>query len=1366
MSKRVPIEDHSTHVAGFKQQTHFDPFLPRTQTGEKLMEVRADYNSDHHSPTDGGMGPGGPGPMLMPKEIHLSTGLGLVDMRPETHSEVYSLGHQSSGVSPHTSITPQSYNGTSPSNGYSSDFEYPAMNEYATQDFENSFLLEADFGPLAIPDDSQDLSIDSAVPAPEEPASATSIKSHAISYTSGRSTGLATNSSHLMSPSLTDSASPGSGIELNSPPMRTRLLGGGDMSRVSSQSTGTESANPYGQALYTRYTPAMTGSSLEVTPEPTNGGGFSENTSPVVRVESYSRGDSPARTAKGIERSGSKRSRGSRSSAHLAAPRDDVSEESDDDTYPGRNRDSHAMADFAAPNRYQDSTEVRTGLDPFTRTQVADESILNFKDQEEKAELDATKAVVTQWLATSVVEAETEFENPPPIGARRYKAPAHRRRAKSTSDQREIERYANGIDNTRRDALSAKIPGPGLLLDEDSGDDEEDDEDDASNRSYVESAPASVNGRIEAPEVHEALISRSSGELRPQDAHPWVDPFHVNSLDDTPGQPPTSQAAMLRFIRRAADIDAVSRVATWGTTCRRLSETDIEKFIGREGLLSRLSISKDKSKGKDERRGSFLEQAAAKLLPKRNPNSYKRKTSEPTKPLYPPPDEIDYGRKESMHGRKESLPGRKESLGSRAGSPSIATGLRRIPSINKNSKSPKINTGSAIAAVATHIAALGGNGSISPTGGPSPTGAWNSARNALKRTLGSDLHRPPQIETTEPGIADLWNKQGGPPLPTLTSPPEDKEVTGPFGPPTGGEEDAESDEIVDETGVSMDFTPRNVLIVPTYEGFKINVREINPRLPTYLVERVGQEQLRRYKKLIEFKVKHAQARQHNNCASGTHCPDRGGAPTYFPSKANQKEPRHSHTGFSTVGEPEMDEDEEAVAEGAVTAAQFPPGVPLPPAKRLPAQFECPLCFTVKRFQKPSDWSKHVHEDLQPFTCTFPTCPDPKSFKRKADWVRHENERHRQLEWWTCTEEGCSHQCYRRDNFVQHLVREHKMPEPKAKTTKPNKPAVRGPAKNKARVNRVAESSVAPEDRVLTMIETCRHETQKHPSEEPCRFCNNVCNSWKKLTVHLARHMEQISMPVLDLVRDKDVCPDTIISPIEQRLPTQISGSPTDQSLFVRAPSASVSPYQNPSTVHNIKEELPGSFTPLNGSMSFQDPQYENQVTGTFPWGQQTTNGSQIDPQVSSTSYGRVNGNSYISNHNVYQDMDVSQYGPINPQARFSQLPSGANGEVMFGSVTDQSPQMPQSNFRTTHQPFGMAMENPSAFPNLPLQPQYMVHGNPSHSNPRQLPMHGSLPVHLDPSGGLAYTQAPGSIPHYHVQQQPQQQHQRQQQYYY
>src|SRR5699024_4638683 len=131
-------------------------------------------------------------------------------------------------------------------------------------------------------------------------------------------------------------------------------------------------------------------------------------------------------------------------------------------------------------------------------------------------------------------------------------------------------------------------------------------------------------------------------------------------------------------------------------------------------------------------------------------------------------------------------------------------------------------------------------------------------------------------------------------------------------------------------------------------------------------------------------------------------------------------------------------------------------------------------------QKPSDWSKHVHEDVQPFTCTFQRCNEPKSFKRKADWVRHESERHRQLEWWTCTMPDCSHTCYRKDNFVQHLVREHKMPEPKAK---------KGTTKNKGEESQ-RDREIA---RLWELVENCRHETTKNPRDEPCRFCGNVCS---------------------------------------------------------------------------------------------------------------------------------------------------------------------------------------------------------------------------------------------------------------------------------
>ncbi len=211
---------------------------------------------------------------------------------------------------------------------------------------------------------------------------------------------------------------------------------------------------------------------------------------------------------------------------------------------------------------------------------------------------------------------------------------------------------------------------------------------------------------------------------------------------------------------------------------------------------------------------------------------------------------------------------------------------------------------------------------------------------------------------------------------------------------------------------------------------------------------------------------------------------------------------------------------------------------------------------------------NVHEDLQPFTCTFPHCADPKSFKRKADWVRHENERHRQLEWWKCNMPDCSHICYRKDNFVQHLVREHKMQEPKLKALRtPARPSGRaGVATPQPEVvanwhaTSVADAEQSEVDKLWALVEECRHDTLKLPRDEACKFCGNVCTSWKRLTVHVAKHMEQISTPILRLVEQKDVTRDTIISPIEQRGPKQRqSSSPTAPVHRLKFESLSSSP---------------------------------------------------------------------------------------------------------------------------------------------------------------------------------------------------------------
>ena len=79
--------------------------------------------------------------------------------------------------------------------------------------------------------------------------------------------------------------------------------------------------------------------------------------------------------------------------------------------------------------------------------------------------------------------------------------------------------------------------------------------------------------------------------------------------------------------------------------------------------------------------------------------------------------------------------------------------------------------------------------------------------------------------------------------------------------------------------------------------------------------------------------------------------------------------------------------------------------------------------------------------------------------------------------------------------------------------------------------------------VWKLVDACHFETEKKAKDEVCKFCGNVCTSWKQLTVHLAKHMEQIALPVLELVKCRQVSPDTIISPIERSSRQQPVQSP-------------------------------------------------------------------------------------------------------------------------------------------------------------------------------------------------------------------------------
>ncbi|KAL8939480.1 MAG: hypothetical protein Q9216_003332 [Gyalolechia sp. 2 TL-2023] len=1276
----------TNHVNGFNEHSYYDPFFAAPTDSEQLVPISSHTSPDsqfYHSSS--------------PSKTSRHTSLA-PDVQSQSHlqqSEKTAIRPRQPSVGPlHSSANGQVTESAllSPNAAYTSDNAYDLSDHSGTPEFDNAFYLEDNLAFLADQADDVDLNDwpePSTFPFPN--ATDSTYPSQGPIGPDPPSAGAVSLASHLMSPALTDNPSPGPQDERSNPTMDQRHLRGrlfDNIGTASAQTDERSQASSQGRGQMLR-TPTLTGSSIDTSPERPTANATKCAPSPVFRIESYSRGDSPNRPAGQFIRSSSKRSR---SSSHLAVEHDESS--SDEEMAQEGRHNSGTTITPEGPRTGRPSTPGRAGIDPAARLQIGDTEVPNLKEQAESETMASKIADVEEWLAHSDTAsgADDPLSRPP---RPRFNG---RRRAKSAGEKTLTHENLMHLRRAPPSAADMHIPGPGLVIDEESGEEDwdmdegDEDEEEAEEDDGLPEIPLTVGADRVPGDASKAPADHQATSPPPlYRARAWQDPLY-DSTNPGPGvqvQPPTANEAIMRFHQRSGDLETVSRAATWGT--RRLSESDLE------GLFHRLSFkTNDEGKEKRDRRGSFREAAATILRPKRSLS--RRKDSDANKQQPHRPSITDQKKMDSASGLSVHSPQRRPSLGRRP-------------------KGPQIDTGSAMAAMAGQIAAVGaGKGGQTTATTTSPPGSW---KNVMTRDRSSG------------NLTGLLAKHGGPPMPTLAAPPgtppkeENQQVVSND---VADLEDDEEDEAAEEKGITIDLSIREDPIIPTMEGFRSNVRQLNPRLPHFLAERVAQEQLRRYKKLIEFKVKHAQALATRKCPSAKHCFELGGEPTYLPSKVSGKETGElSHPGFTVAGLGQSDDDANALADGAITPAQFPPGVPMPPVKRLPAEFECSLCFKVKKFQKPSDWSKHVHEDVQPFTCTFPSCAEPKSFKRKADWVRHENERHRQLEWWMCNMNDCTHTCYRKDNFVQHLVREHKLPEPKVKTTKAGKPAVRGPSSQKARAIKGDLDDSADElDLVWRLVDECRQETKKNPRDEPCKFCGNVCNSWKKLTVHLAKHMEQISMPVLAIAKAKEVTPETLISPIEQRI-SQSTNSSVVQSPFSQKPLGPSPPYSSMPPYGNMSHhmvppmgDLSASYTPAqngfydNGSMS----QFQRNQASTYPQPQQQAH----------SNYTTSRGTPYKMPSYAYDYNNASsnQFVPINQGSNpgFQYPPQSSSPENLYGGLR---PPPPSSQPRTasfvpqpqvTYPPSTAYAPTTGHFPSSMDNSNYGYHGsrpNPSTS---------------------------------------------------
>jgi hypothetical protein len=1007
------------------------------------------------------------------------------------------------------SLSPGSYNGNgqgmspshsvehlSPEGGYMSDPSIQDLSAYTTPNF-NPQHIDDTLANFTISDNDQV----NAFPPFHSSMDMSQLTSGTLNIFNAQPQTLPSNvprdlHHQLISPSATNNSSPVVGTDgpTFQPMQYTRLY---ETSTPPHQQTQIPHSTPIKQVQ----SPALT-NSPGIIPTPHIRPLTRHLTSPIVRVEHYSREDSPSRSDN--SRPLSKRSHGSRPSAHHLSPYpQDDSTDDDEDAREGvrlqpvvrsheRNEDGSWLASGGSG---------QAGLSPDDRQAMGDAWVPSLGEIVEQHAKQEKKLEVQEWLTKSEVGSEAGDVRAGPGSSNNLLVPhTGRRRAKSTNDMHQHGaqgQFGLGVQTDFIQFNDAGIPGPGVYIDERSDYDDEDDE-----YAEPESPPAAIDIRLSQEESSYFPPTKESVSMLGAIVRPWVDVPSQSSTQPTRYQPPTSNAAMMRFRLRAKDVESASLAATVGS--RRLSESDLGSLRASPGVARLIEPEPRKSKER-QRRPSFLDN----ILPKRTPSS-------------------------NLLKRKGSMPVQQSSeMGADKSKEPVIEKPKRIGSWGRP-KSPRVDTN-----LSNHNRDLG---PPSATGLSANAGPWyHGARNVIKRTRSrSDIGK-------SPGLKELMTQHGGPPMPMLASPLADTEATKPSAQPSpAGDDDDEEHE-----AVTMDLNVRSDPIIPTYEGFRTHSRQLNPRLADYMVERITQEQMRRFKRLLEFRVKHLNAVKNRNCPSEGFCTDLGGEAKQLPPRAGNKDADAPFIGFQVTAPGGSEDDGDPLPEGVVQSAQFPSGVPLPPVKRLPAEFECPLCFKVKKFYKPSDWTKHVHEDVQPFTCTFPNCGEPKSFKRKADWVRHENERHRQLENWTCQIADCNHTCYRKDNFVQHLVREHKIAEPRQRTGRgSNKEASQmDQGMYCCRANIFCYVSNSHLDDIWAIVERCRRDTAKQPKDEPCRFCGNICTTWKKLTVHLAKHMEQISMPILTLVEQKQLNADSIISPVVEMPETRkLSISPGKSSL--------------------------------------------------------------------------------------------------------------------------------------------------------------------------------------------------------------------------
>ena len=595
-------------------------------------------------------------------------------------------------------------------------------------------------------------------------------------------------------------------------------------------------------------------------------------------------------------------------------------------TWPDRQHSLPALQGTALTN-----TDQRVGIAPQDRKRLGQAEVPSLVDQDRVRELDEELAKVRSWLEDS--QLSSDHLSPTAHVDRRGRA--HSSPAPQPLFVEPSTGTAQPVDDiVALDTQLLSIPGPGAMLqvpednDEDTfglGDDQISLGESTTPPALPE--PSSIERDLVTPD--DVATNEPSMGLH-EFLEPWTDDADQIDSAHVKEQPQSSNAAMAVFMRKARDLETASLTATLGS--RRRSEADLKSLASQQGA---------NASGPAEAPQSNL---FRRYFPSRRHNGNAKKRKE--------------GDERSIGPVSNLAPVRKESQG----------GLSPLKRVISRPRTPRLDSG------------------------PEHQPNLNSTIGTRARKTLSRMRSRSDLGNTggQSALAEQWARQGGPPVPSLRSqetdaiPVREQESAYPQGLQSTSPDDGEGDdEGIQDAASSMPLQVGEAPTAADKDAFKSHIKKLNPRIAPYMLSRLTIEQDKRFHRLVESRTKHEVAVKTARCQTGDFCNDLGKGPKY-PSAPTG---RGADSGAPIFWVTSPKAIEEYTDHGE--KAHFPAGIPIPPVSRLPAEFECPLCFQVKKILKPSDWTKHVNEDIQPFTCTFPDCSEAKSFKRKADWVRHE-----------------------------------------------------------------------------------------------------------------------------------------------------------------------------------------------------------------------------------------------------------------------------------------------------------------------------------------------------------------------------------------